>query len=77
MATGVSKGIPDEEVAIRLALLNLSEKVGWQEQELVAQALTQPVRVVTDRLFIPKGVPPRKPRRVSDVVAVLRENLSL
>jgi hypothetical protein len=75
MATGVSKGILDEEVAIRLALLNLSEKVGCQEQELVAQALVQPSNIVVDRLFQLQKIFSRKPREVSEVAALLRGNL--
>lgn len=75
VATGVSKGSPDEEVAIRLALLNLSEKVSWQDQELVAQALVQPMGVVISRQSSLRGIISRKPREASEVAALLRGNL--
>jgi hypothetical protein len=75
MATGVSTNIPDEEVAIRLALLNLSEKVSWEDQTLVAQALVRPMDIVVSRLFSLREIFSRKPREVSEVVALLRGNL--
>jgi hypothetical protein len=49
IAVGSSQGVPDEEVAIRLALLNLSEKVDYQDYELIAIALVHPFQVVVDR----------------------------
>jgi hypothetical protein len=76
MATGVSKGVEDEDVAIRLALLNLSEKVGWQDQEIIAQALAQPVTAMVDRPFSPKEIFARKPRSISELIALLRRNFS-
>lgn len=86
MATGVSKGVLDEEVAIRLALLSLSEKVDRDERPLVAQALTQPTSAVVDRQHVLRG--PREtftgkraaPQRLStliEVVALLQENYSV
>jgi hypothetical protein len=83
MATGVSKGVLDEEIAIRLALLGLSEKVDHQEQYLVAQALAQPTSSVVDRqdvligareLFAYTGSSARRTNSLPDVVTLLREN---
>lgn len=75
VATGVSKGVPDEEVAIRLALLNLSEKVSWQDQELVAQALVQLTDSVGRHLFSLREIFFRKPKEIAEVTALLRGNL--
>lgn len=86
MATGVSQGVLDEEVAIRLALLSLSEKVDRDEKQLVAQALTQPTSAVVERqdvivgpreLFTHKRVAPQRLTTLSEVVRLLQENHSL